>query len=58
MILAIGYFTSVLRWISAEPPFSLPDQLSGMLDIGLRGLLADPPIKGIQGLGCRAGCRW
>jgi AcrR family transcriptional regulator len=43
-ILAIGYFTSVLRWISAEPPpFSLPDQLSGMLDIVLRGLLAHPP---------------
>jgi len=43
-ILAIGYFTSVLRWISTEPPpFSLPDQLSGMLDIVLRGLLTHPP---------------
>ncbi len=43
-ILAAGYFTSVLRWISTDPPpFSLPEELSGMLDIVLRGLLAAPP---------------
>jgi patatin-like phospholipase/acyl hydrolase len=37
-------FTTVLRWISADPPpFSLPEELSGMLDIVLRGLLAAPP---------------
>jgi AcrR family transcriptional regulator len=41
VILAIGYFSTVLRWIAAEPPlFSLPDQLDSMLDIVLRGLLA------------------
>lgn len=43
-ILAIGYFSTVLRWIAAEPPpFSLPDQIDSMLDIVLRGLLAGPP---------------
>jgi AcrR family transcriptional regulator len=43
-ILAIGYFATVLRWISTDPPlFCLPDQLSGMLDIVLRGLLTTPP---------------
>jgi len=41
VILAIGYFSTVLRWIAAEPPpFSLPDQIDSMLDIVLRGLLA------------------
>jgi AcrR family transcriptional regulator len=45
VILAIGYFSTVLRWIAAEPPpFSLPDQIDGMLDIVLRGLLADPVV--------------
>jgi AcrR family transcriptional regulator len=40
-ILAIGYFSTVLRWIAAEPPpFSLPAELDSMLDIVLRGLLA------------------
>lgn len=43
-ILAAGYFTTVLRWISIDPPpFSLPEELSGMLGIVLRGLLAAPP---------------
>jgi AcrR family transcriptional regulator len=42
-ILAAGYFATVLRWIGAEPPpFSLVGQLDAMLDIVLRGLLADP----------------
>jgi AcrR family transcriptional regulator len=42
-ILASGYFTTVLRWIAAEPPpFSLADQLEAMLGIVLRGVLADP----------------
>jgi len=42
-ILAAGYFSTVLRWIDAEPPpFSLADQIDGMLDIVLRGVLADP----------------
>ena len=41
VILAIGHFSTVLRWIAAEPPpFSLSDQLNSMLDIVLRGLLA------------------
>lgn len=41
LILAIGYFSTVLRWIAAEPPpFSLPGQIDSMLDIVLRGLLA------------------
>jgi hypothetical protein len=44
VILATAYFSTVLRWISAEPPpFSLSDQLSRMLDMVLRGLLADRP---------------
>ncbi len=43
VILAAGYFSTVLRWIAAEPPpFSLADQIDGMLDIVLRGVLADP----------------
>ncbi len=42
-ILAAAYFTTVQRWISTEPPpFNLTDQLDGMLDILLRGLLTDP----------------
>lgn len=42
-ILAIGYFSTVLRWTAAEPPpFSLHDQINSMLDIVLRGLLAAP----------------
>lgn len=42
-ILAVGYFSAVLRWIAAEPPaFSLPDELDAMLDIVLRGVLTDP----------------
>jgi hypothetical protein len=42
-ILAAAYLTTVQRWISAEPPpFNLRDQLDGLLDILLRGLLADP----------------
>jgi len=42
-ILAAAYFTTVQRWISIEPPpFNLRDQLNGMLDILLRGLLARP----------------
>jgi AcrR family transcriptional regulator len=46
-ILAVGYFSTVLRWISAEPPpFSLPHELDGMLDIVLRGVLADPAAAG------------
>jgi AcrR family transcriptional regulator len=41
VILAIGYFSTVLRWIVADPPpFSLPDQIDSMLDIVLRGVLA------------------
>lgn len=43
IIVASGYFATVLRWIAAEPPpFSLADQLDQMLDIVLRGVLADP----------------
>jgi hypothetical protein len=42
-ILAAAYLTTVQRWISIEPPpFDLRSQLDGMLDILLRGLLADP----------------
>ena len=42
-ILAAAYLTTVQRWISTEPPpFNLRDQLDGMLDILLRGLLAGP----------------
>ena len=42
-ILAAAFLTTVRRWISTEPPpFNLRDQLDGMLDILLRGLLADP----------------
>jgi AcrR family transcriptional regulator len=42
-ILAIGYFSTVLRWIAAEPPpFPLPDELDSMLDLILRGVLSDP----------------
>lgn len=42
-ILAAACLTTVRRWISTEPPpFNLRDQLDGMLDILLRGLLADP----------------
>jgi AcrR family transcriptional regulator len=42
-LLATGYFSTVLRWIAAEPPpFALSDQFGRMLDIVLRGLLADP----------------
>jgi AcrR family transcriptional regulator len=41
-ILAVGYFSTVLRWIAAEPPpFHLPDELDAMLDIVLRGVLTD-----------------
>jgi AcrR family transcriptional regulator len=48
VILAIGYFSTVLRWIAAEPPpFSLPEELDSMLDIVLRGLLADPAASGV-----------
>ena len=44
-ILAAAYFTTVRRWISTEPPpFNLTDQLDGMLDILLRGLLTDPAL--------------
>jgi hypothetical protein len=42
-ILAAAYLATLQRWISTEPPpFNLRDQLDGMLDILLRGLLADP----------------
>jgi hypothetical protein len=42
-ILAAAYLTTVQRWISIEPPpFDLRGQVDGMLDILLRGLLADP----------------
>jgi hypothetical protein len=42
-ILAAAYQTTVQRWMSTEPPpFNLRDQLDGILDILLRGLLADP----------------
>ena len=35
-----GYFSTVLRWISADPePFSLPEHIDNMLDIVLRGIL-------------------
>lgn len=45
-ILASGYFTTVLRWIAAEPPpFGLAEQLDRMLDIVLRGVLADSPAE-------------
>ncbi len=44
-ILAAAYFTTVQRWISTEPPpFNLTDQLDGMLDILLRGLMTDPTV--------------
>jgi AcrR family transcriptional regulator len=44
VVLASGYFTTVLRWIAAEPPpFDLADQIDRLLDIVLRGVLADPP---------------
>jgi len=39
-ILSTAYFSTVLRWIDAEPPpFPLIEQLDKMLDIILRGLL-------------------
>ena len=38
-LLAAGYLTAVLRWVDVEPePFDLPDHLSRMLDLVLRGL--------------------
>ena len=44
-ILAAAYFTTVQRWISTEPPpFNLTEQLDGMLDILLRGLMTDPTV--------------
>ena len=43
-ILSTAYFSTVLRWIESEPPpFSLHEQLDKMLDIVLRGLLAQEP---------------
>lgn len=40
-ILSTAYFSTVLRWIESEPPpFPLTEQLDKMLDIILRGLLA------------------
>lgn len=42
-ILSTAYFSTVLRWIDAEPPpFSLTAQLGRTLDIVLRGLLTEP----------------
>ena len=42
-ILAAAYLTTVQRWMGTEPPpFNLRDQLDGMLDILLGGLLAGP----------------
>lgn len=42
-LLATGYFSTVLRWIAADPPpFALAEHLEGTLDIVLRGLLNDP----------------
>ncbi|WP_257004031.1 hypothetical protein [Streptomyces sp. SA15] len=39
-LLAVCYFSTVLRWIREEPaPFELPDRLDGALDIVLRGIL-------------------
>lgn len=41
-ILTTAYFSSVLRWIDAEPPpFSLTQELDKTLDIVLRGLITD-----------------
>jgi AcrR family transcriptional regulator len=38
-LLAAGYFSAVLRWISTEPePFDLPRYLDDLLDLVLRGL--------------------
>lgn len=40
-LLAAGYFSSVLRWISSEPePFDLPEYLDQVLTIILRGITA------------------
>lgn len=42
VLLAAGYFSTVLRWISADPePFSLPAHIDNVLDIVLRGILTD-----------------
>lgn len=39
-LLSAAYFTTVLRWIDAEPePFDLPKHLDGMVDMVLRGLV-------------------
>ena len=41
-ILATAYDTTIQRWMSTEPPpFNVGDELEGMLDILLHGLLAD-----------------
>jgi AcrR family transcriptional regulator len=44
-LLWIGYLSTVLRWIEADPSFSLTEQLESMLDIVLRGVLSDPPTS-------------
>lgn len=44
-LLWIGYLSTVLRWIEADPSFSLTEELESMLDIVLRGVLSDPPTN-------------
>jgi AcrR family transcriptional regulator len=40
LLLANGYFASVLRWLEKDPsPFDLREELRGLLDIVLRGVL-------------------
>jgi AcrR family transcriptional regulator len=42
-VLAAAYFSTVLRWTSAEPaPFSLLKHVEDVLDIVLQGILAQP----------------
>jgi hypothetical protein len=47
LLLADGYFAAVLRWLEHDPsPFDLHDELRGLLNIILRGILggdADAP---------------
>ena len=41
-MLALGYFSAVIRWIDVEPaPFDLATELSDLLETVLAGALAE-----------------